>query len=195
MVSISRILLTVPLVLVSATTATNLGDRASASTIPDIIASAKAQLAPITLKIQQSTVFNDTTTIEPEALNGLLLQITQTVNGATQQLSQISKNPWTQASGGLLDRQIAYTAADFIVDLASSINSPVSIVNKYPVLQEGVNQVSRSVVSFSSALAIWPPLTTEPWASLIIRWPGPRWPWPLPSPFPGPTFPDPPIQF
>lgn len=134
MVSISRILLAVPLVLISATTATNLDDRASATTIPDIIASAKAQLAPITVKIQrkrssdmllprtgltfrpaESTAFNDTTTIEPEALNGLLLQITQTVNSATQQLSQISKNPWTQASGGLLDRQIAYTAADFIV--------------------------------------------------------------------------------
>ncbi|KAG8916920.1 hypothetical protein FRC01_002782 [Tulasnella sp. 417] len=142
MVSTARILLTVPLVLISATAATNLNDRASASTIPDIISSAKAQIVPITLKIQQSTVFNSTTTIEPEALNGLLLQITQTVNTATQQLSQISKNPWSQASGGQLDRQIAYTAADFIVDLASSINSPISIVNQYPVLQEGVNQVS-----------------------------------------------------
>lgn len=193
MVAIARILLTVPLALISATAATNLDDRASVSTIPDIIASAKAQLGPLTLRIEQSTVFNSTTTIEPEALNELLLQITQTVNVATQQLSQISKNPWSQASGGLLDRQIAYTAADFIVDLASSINSPISIVNKYPVLQDGVNQVSRSVVSFSSALAIWPPLITKPWGRIIIRWPGPTCPWPWPSP--GPTFPDPPIEF
>ncbi|KAG8939193.1 hypothetical protein FRC04_006833 [Tulasnella sp. 424] len=142
MVSLVRLLLVVPLAFVSATNSPDLTDRASASTIPDIIASAKAQLAPLTLKIEQSTVYNTTTTIDPATLNGLLLQVSKTVNTATQQLAQISKNPWSQASGGLLDYQITYTTADFIVDLATAINPPASIVNQYSVLQDGVNQVS-----------------------------------------------------
>lgn len=53
MVSLVRILLVVPLAFVSATASPDLTDRASASTIPNIIASAKAQLAPLTLKIER----------------------------------------------------------------------------------------------------------------------------------------------